>query len=118
MTYCTISQSNATTGQQAETTVYRKPSSNIVNFEKHVELQLAIPGVTKDSVNVTTKGNSLRIEAPSAASGPWGNVTYQHEFALHKDLNAQNISAHLSNGILSLRIPKLEQATAQRIEIN
>ena len=114
MTNCTITQSDNNTNQQK---VARKPASNIISYEQHIELQLAIPGVAKDAVTLTSEGNKLRIEATSSGEGPWGNVTYQHEFALHKDLDSQGIEAALANGILSVRIPKHEAATAQRIEI-
>ena len=118
MTICTTQDHNQVQLSPADKAkTVRQPASNIINYEQQVELQLAIPGVAKDAVNLTSEGNKLRIEAHASGNGPWGNVSYQREFTLHKDLNAQDISANLRNGILSLTIPKHEQATPQRIEI-
>ena len=78
MTICTTQDHNQVQLSPADKAkTVRQPASNIINYEQQVELQLAIPGVAKDAVNLTSEGNKLRIEAYASGNGPWGNVSYQ-----------------------------------------
>jgi HSP20 family molecular chaperone IbpA len=42
---------------------------------------------------------------------------YKRTFVLGRDLDSENISANLQHGVLTLRVPKREQAKPRRIEI-
>ena len=42
---------------------------------------------------------------------------YKRSFVLSRDLDTEKIDAGLVNGVLTLRIPKREQARPRRIEV-
>ena len=42
---------------------------------------------------------------------------YKRSFVLSRDLDTANVTASLVNGVLTLRVPKREQAKPRRIEI-
>jgi HSP20 family molecular chaperone IbpA len=42
---------------------------------------------------------------------------YKRSFVLSRDLDTEKVEASLVNGVLTLRIPKREQARPRRIEV-
>jgi HSP20 family protein len=42
---------------------------------------------------------------------------YRRSFTLSRELDAQRIEAALKDGVLTLRLPKLEEARPRRIEV-
>lgn len=85
-----------------------------------------LPGVSKDRLGVRVEGDSLVIEG--AASPPetgdiallYGELLspfYRRSFTLSRDLDPGKIEASLSNGVLKLKIPKVDAAKPRRIEV-
>jgi HSP20 family molecular chaperone IbpA len=71
-------------------------------------------------------GDTLTIEAPIALDAPaelqavYAEVRsgrYRRSFTLSRELDSQRIEATLKDGVLTLRVPKLEKARPRRIEV-
>lgn len=93
-------------------------------FEYVVDLDL--PGVSRDSIDVTVERNVLRVTAERMerhgqdeqvllAERPKGQIT--RSLYLGQDLDADNIKADYADGVLSLTIPVAEQAKPRRVPI-
>lgn len=89
-------------------------------------VDLDLPGVDRDSVDVTVERNVLRVTAERKASEMEGDQLLVTErprgvitrtLYLGQDLDLDRISANYVDGVLSLTIPVAEQAKPQRIEI-
>jgi HSP20 family protein len=93
-------------------------------------LQLDLPGVTPDSIELTVEENVLTISAerpiPIPAKGD--NVesviaersfgTFTRQIVLGKTLDAERIEANYESGVLTVAIPVAEQAKPRRIEVS
>ncbi|MBT9475393.1 MAG: Hsp20/alpha crystallin family protein [Polaromonas sp.] len=102
------------------------PPVDIYEDEAGLTLIADMPGVAKEQLAVRVTGDSLVIEG--TASVPvmanmelvYGEVQtpqYRRSFTLSRELDPGKIDARLSNGVLTLRIPKTEEAKPRRIEV-
>lgn len=86
-----------------------------------------MPGVTKDQLVVRMTGDSLLIEGAAAVPvngameliyGQALTAQYRRSFTLSRELDSGKIEAELDKGVLTLRIPKAEEARPRRIEVS
>jgi HSP20 family protein len=98
-------------------------------FEDNAGLTILadLPGVSKESLGVRIDHDNLVIEGTASAPvgaeaqvvyGEIQNPWYYRSFTLSRDLDAGKIEAKLSDGVLTLRIPKVEEAKPRRIEVS
>jgi HSP20 family protein len=103
------------------------PPVDIFEDETGFTVIADLPGVSKDQLGVRVTGDSLVIEG--TASVPvagnmelvYGEVQtpqYQRSFTLSRELDPGKIEAKLNNGVLTLRIPKAEEAKPRRIDVS
>jgi HSP20 family protein len=102
------------------------PPVDIVEDRDGITLRADMPGVSRDNLSISVDGDNLTIEGavslgePSRMDDMYVEVRlaqYKRSFALGRDLDTGKIEAHLANGVLTLAIPKLEQAKPRRIEV-
>ena len=91
-------------------------------------IQLDLPGVSADSVELTVEDNVLTIRAertaPSRAEDvevliaerPYG--TFTRQVVLGSSLDTQNIEADYEAGVLTVAIPVAPHAKPRRIQVN
>ncbi|UFS72522.1 Hsp20/alpha crystallin family protein [Geomonas sp. RF6] len=103
---------------------YLKPAVNIVETEEGLMLTADVPGATKEGLEVHVEKGILTISARISHTLPGTAVyrefelaTYYRQFAIPETLDNTKARAELINGILTLRIPKMEAAKPRRIEI-
>jgi HSP20 family protein len=108
------------------------PSVNIKETTENFEVEMAVPGMEKKDFNVQLDGNTLTISSARESNNQtqengysrreFSYQSFQRSFVLPKDVVDENqISAKYENGILSLTIPKKEEAKKKGprlIEIN
>lgn len=106
------------------------PRLNIKNEQDHYQVELAAPGYAKDDFSVELKGKTLFIKAePSQASAEeqqnyevveFTKGRFTRSFMLPNAVDDSSIEATYENGILTIQIPKTEEAKVERkqIEIN
>jgi HSP20 family protein len=90
----------------------------------HAEL----PGMTKDDIQITLENSVLRLsgerkfekdvkkESFHRVERTYG--TFTRTFTLPTQVDAEKVRAAFENGILTLTVPKAEQAKPRRIEIS
>ena len=78
-----------------------------------------LPGVAKDGLDMRVENNLLTIRgraAHAAAGGPvyreYGLVNFFRQFELNEKVDQSKISAELKHGVLTLNLPKAEEAKA------
>ena len=81
-----------------------------------------LPCMKRDDVNVELVGNELRVTGEVSQEGNGKALRHrQGKFAyrasLPSDADPQKIDAQLTDGVLTVRLPKAPQAQARRIEI-
>ena len=102
------------------------PAVDIVEDKEGITVRADLPGVSKENVAIGVDGDNLTIEGTVALGETpelqpvYAEVRvaqYKRTFVLSRDLDTGNIDAALANGVLTLRIPKREQARPRKIEV-
>jgi HSP20 family protein len=88
-------------------------------------LEAEMPGVTKDSLEVTLEGNEMTIVGHRRIETP-GNQTvfreshladFRRVFELDPAIDTAKISARMDQGVLKLTLPKSEKVKPRRITV-
>lgn len=102
------------------------PPVDVLEDAQGITLYADLPGVPRDQLNLRVDGDQLIIEAEMKLDLPEGlrsghaEVTRQHyrrAFTLSKELDAQQVSADLTHGVLRVRLPKAAHAQPRKIEV-
>lgn len=103
------------------------PAVDVIEDSTGITLYADLPGVSKDGLNVHVEAETLTVEGALNLAVPEGMEAshaevalprYRRVFTLSKELDTEKVSAELNQGVLKLRIPKVEHAKPRRIEIN
>jgi HSP20 family protein len=102
------------------------PPVDIYEDESGITLLADLPGVPRENLNVRIDGESLQIEATASTAGPqnmelvYGEAqvpSFRRRFTLSRELDTGRIEAQLKDGVLTLTIPKAEEAKPRRIQV-
>ena len=103
------------------------PMADVSETDDAYTVEVELPGVRKDQVNVDLSDRELVIsgEIPEPEEEEGGQRrrrsrrTGRFEFrtVLPGEVNPDGVSAALSDGVLSVKIPKAEEAKPRRIEV-
>jgi len=103
---------------------YIKPAVNIIETEEGLTLVADIPGASRETLDVNVEKGILTISAPASNKMP-GNPgyaefelgSYYRQFSIPEILDNEKANANLTNGILTLTVPKAEAAKPRKIEV-
>jgi len=102
------------------------PPVDVIEDATGITLYADLPGVPRDKLNLRVEGDQLTLEGEIELAVTQGmesthaEVTlprYRRAFTLSKELDATQVSAELSQGVLRVRIPKAAHAQPRRIEV-
>jgi HSP20 family protein len=103
------------------------PAVDILEEEGSYKVRVELPGVSKDDVKVTVQNDILTIRGEKKMEAEKKNDNYRRveraygsflrSFSLPTSVNAGAIEASHENGILTLTLPKLEEAKPKQIEV-
>jgi len=95
--------------------------------EEAIVLELAVPGVTSNGIDVSIEGRQLtvRAELPSVPEGEarryWLRALPRGAFTrtvrLPVGVDVDHVEARVQNGLLTLRMPKAAEAKVRKLEI-
>jgi len=105
-----------------------RPPVDIATKKNQVILEVELPGVNKDTVNVELQNNTLsisgrktkdKIEEKYTAIYQERNtaVEYRREFELNSEVDHKNIKANFNNGVLRVSLSKSKEAQPKKIDI-
>lgn len=109
----------------APTTTIR-PAVDIFETADGITLQADMPGVTREGLNLRVEGPNLLVEGTigivpeqmmSALYADVRSTLYRRNFVLGNELETEKIDANLSNGVLTVRIPKRPELRPRKIEV-
>lgn len=108
------------------------PSVSVEERDEDILLTAELPGLSSDAVEISLENNVLTISgektnAKSKSSEDSESVKYhlaertfgafRRSFTLPQTVSAEKITADFDNGILTVHLPKAEQARSRKIEI-
>ena len=102
------------------------PTTDLFESDDALNVIVEMPGVEKGNVDISVKDRILTIDGridfkkytgmqPVYTEYSIGN--FHRRFSLSNKVDASKIRAEMRDGLLTLTIPKAEEAKAQRIEV-
>jgi HSP20 family protein len=100
---------------------------NLYETQDNFTLQLPAPGVKPEDIDITTQQDTVTVkwqtkfQTPENATSHWQGFQssqFQQAFTLPTPINADQAQANLENGVLTLTLPKAEQAKARTLKVN
>lgn len=97
--------------------------SKFITKDKQYILVLEVPGYDKSQIKVKVSGNKLFVtenigkENKSDASDDYTNRNFNYVVSLCEDIDQNNISSNLKNGVLTITLPRIEVKDKEAKEI-
>jgi len=119
------------TNTEPETNVVKTreytPEIDLWETDQAVVLTAEMPGVNENNVDIDLQGNTLEISGTATVTLPEGFTSVHHEFpqcrryvrqfTLGDSIDQENIAAEMKDGVLTLTLPKVKDATPRRIVV-
>ena len=112
---------------EAPTTTGWRPSVDISETQNEFIVTADLPGINREDLDVSVNNGRLTIrgERRQTAESGEGNVhrvervygAFARAFDLPSAVNADNIGATYRDGVLSVTVPKAEEAKPKQIEV-
>ena len=109
-----------------ETSLVMLPPADVFEDADGITLQLDMPGVATDRLNLQANKNTLLIEGTARIEMPQGmealyadvrSTLFRRSFVLSDELETDKTEANLKDGVLTVRIPKRAELRPRRIEV-
>lgn len=103
------------------------PPVDIQETEEGFRLIAELPGLTKDDIQITLENNVLRLTGERKLEKDVRKESFQRiervygsfarSFSLPHQVDSERVTASFENGVLTLNVPKAEQAKPRKIAI-
>lgn len=102
------------------------PPVNMFTDREGVVVRAEVPGVNPDTLDIKIERNTLSVSGERKANGELKGSFHRRErrfgkfsrsLRLPPDLDGEKASAECRNGVLTIRIPKSEQAKPRHIKV-
>jgi HSP20 family molecular chaperone IbpA len=103
-----------------------RPLVDILELSDELRVIADMPGAKADDIDIEFEKGMLTIHAKVESRRPenandlirgYGVGDFYRAFELSENIDAERISAEYVDGVLSLRLPKTEQAKPRKIEV-
>lgn len=104
-----------------------QPLSNVKETEKGFEVEFALPGFSKNDVEIDVNDNVLTVSSKKEESKNEENENYtrrefyygefKRSYSLPKSVDQENIKATFKDGILTLDLPKKPELQPKSLKI-
>ncbi len=111
----------------SEVTGAMRPAMDVFEDADSLVIQVELPGLAKDAVNITVEDGVLTISGEKKSSfeqteGNWHRLERRYgavhrAVSLPSGVDADRASARFDNGVLTVSFPKHEAAKPRKVEI-
>lgn len=96
---------------------YRSPRYDVDESEDGFTVQIEVPGVRKEDIQMELNENVLTITGERKGKNGASGLKFRKAFTLPPTVDQEKISASVEDGILHIALPKAEKAKPRLIEI-
>ena len=107
---------------------WRPLATDVVESADDVRVMMEIPGIDPKDLDLTIDNNVLRISGEKRSlrsegeSGAWRLTErrygrFERSFVLPRDVRSDAVDATYENGVLTVLLPKREEAKPRRVEV-
>lgn len=100
------------------------PSVDIFENDDEILLYADMPGVDKEAIAINLENGRLTINGHRSVTGDgqvqfeeFGEVEYERAFSVPQGIDISKVKANMTNGVLSLHLPKSEAVKPRQIEV-
>lgn len=110
----------------AQPSQHWRPAAEITRTEAGYRVELDVPGVKADAIDISVEDKSLVISGERAAAAEADKVLrserltgrFKRSFSLSDDIDAESISARFADGVLVLELRLKEEVQPRKIEVS
>src|SRR5215469_13961314 len=104
----------------------RGAAANLFETPEGFILQVPMPGVNPDEVEITAQQDTLtlkwqtKLNVPQNATVHWNSFStgqFQQSFTLPAPINSERAEADYTNGVLTLNLPRAEHVKARTVKV-
>jgi HSP20 family protein len=103
-------------------------AGEVEDLEKEVVVRVEVPGMEKDDFTISVEGNTLSLSGEKHYKRESRDSTYylmeraygsfQRTIPLPRNVDTDRAQASYKNGVLSIRLPKVESDTSRTIKLS
>jgi len=113
-----------TTARQTERFI--TPSASVTENAEGYTLELEMPGVNRDGLDISIENNELSITGRRSNPAVEGTLihresrphNYRRTFEIDPSIDTGKISARIDQGVVSLALPKAEEVKPRKIKVS
>ncbi len=123
---CATNTQSGHSGHQQCECQYR-PNVDILEQAGEIVILIDLPGASPDSIELDYEEGELSIEAcveprqdadTQFLAREYGTGDYRRRFRVNEVVDAERINATYTDGVLAVRLPKVQAAKPRRVTIN
>ena len=103
--------------QTRSRTGYQTPPVDIFEDDNGLVVIADLPGVNRDDLNVSVNRGVLTLASTEPTYREYELTGFFREFRLPQAMDTSQVSAELASGVLTIRIPRSEQAKPHVVEV-
>ena len=111
---------------RAQTEQFIAPPASVIEAGDGYTLEIEMPGVTKDGLDISVENNELTIIGRRSLPRVEGTLihresrpeNYRRTFELDPSIDADRISAKVEQGLVTLTLPKAEHVKPRKITVS
>jgi HSP20 family protein len=102
------------------------PNADIFDTEDALTVVLEMPGVDRDNINISIENGVLTVEGKinfdkyeglQPVYSEYNVGPYRRSFRISSRIDQDKISAEMRDGVITLMLPKAEEAKPRRIDV-
>ncbi len=121
-----VRENNGREVRRRETEKFITPPASVSETDDGYQLELEMPGVSKDGLEISIENNELSIIGRRSNQTIEGNLIhresrphhYRRSFEIDPSIDSGKISARMSQGVVTLTLPKAEEVKPRKITVS
>jgi HSP20 family protein len=111
---------------RAQVDQFIAPPASVIEAGEGYTLELEMPGVTKDGLDISVENNELTVVGQRSLPTVQGTLihhesrpdNFRRTFELDPSIDADKISAKIEQGLVTLTLPKAEHVKPRKISVS
>jgi HSP20 family protein len=111
---------------RAQVDQFIAPPASVIEAGEGYTLELEMPGVTKDGLDISVENNELTIVGQRSLPTVQGTLihresrpdNFRRTFELDPSIDTDKISAKIEQGLVTLTLPKAEHVKPRKISVS
>ena len=111
---------------RAQVDQFIAPPASVIEAGEGYTLELEMPGVTKDGLDISVENNELTVVGQRSLPTVQGTLihhesrpnNFRRTFELDPSIDADKISAKIEQGLVTLTLPKAEHVKPRKIAVS